>query len=135
MPTLNSGSKYYVCCGKTICSGCCHSPVYDNQGNAAAVKKCSFCRTLLPTTDKEMIKRYKKRMNAGDPIAVCNLGNYYRDGLYGLTQDHKKALELWHRAAELGYSKAYNGIGYAYYNGAGVEVDEKKGQHFYELAA
>jgi len=135
LPTLNSGSKYYVCCGKTICSGCCHAPVYDDRGNVAGVKKCSFCRTLLPTTDTEMIKRYKKRMNAGDPIAVYNLGNYYRDGLYGLSQDHTKAFELWHRAAELGHAMAYSNIGYAYSNGQGVEVDQKKAIQYYELAA
>ena len=135
LPSMESGWRYYVCCGKVICGGCCYAPVYDNQGNAAAVKKCSFCRTLLPTTDKEMIKRYKKRMNAGDPIAVYNLGNYYRDGEYGLPQDSKKALECWHRAGELGNAEAYCCVGFAYYFGRGVEIDKKKARHYFELAA
>ena len=46
-----------------------------------------------------------------------------------------KALELWHRAVELGYAAAYYSIGYAYYNGKGVEKDNKRAIHYWELAA
>jgi len=46
-----------------------------------------------------------------------------------------KALQLWHRAGELGFSKAYLSIGYAYDQGKGVKVDKKKAEHYYELAA
>ena len=37
--------------------------------------------------------------------------------------------------AELGNAEAYRSIGFAYKYGAGVEVDEKKAVHYYELAA
>jgi len=76
-----------------------------------------------------------KRVEANDPIAIYNHGNYYSDGRNGLPQDHIKALELWHRAGEHGFAKAYVNIGYAYQYGEGVEVDEKKAIHYYELAA
>ena len=52
-----------------------------------------------------------------------------------MPQDYRKALELWHRAAKLGYAEAYNNIGYAYKYGRGVETDKKKGVYYYELAA
>jgi len=52
-----------------------------------------------------------------------------------LPQNYAKALELWHRAAELGSSDAYYNIGIAYDSGLGVERDEKKANHYYELAA
>ena len=74
-------------------------------------------------------------MEAGDPIAVYNLGIYYREGEYGFPQDYDKALELWHRSTELGNAGANNSIGYAYDEGRGVEVDRKKGMYYYELAA
>jgi len=74
-------------------------------------------------------------MEKDDPIAIFNHGGYYRDGLGGFPQDHTKALELWHRAGELGYAKAYNNIGVAYDKGRGVEVDKKIAKHYYELAA
>ena len=63
------------------------------------------------------------------------MGFYYSQGQSGLPQNHAKALELWHRAGELGYANAYFAIGSAYYFGRGVEVDEKKAKHYYELAA
>ena len=132
---MESGWRYYVCCGKVICSGCCYAPVYDNQGNEVVGKKCSFCRTLLPTTDEELINRYKKRMNAGDPTATFNLGMYYREGLYGLPQNYAKAFELLHRSAELGNADANGCIGNAYNNGEGMVVDKKKATHYFELAA
>jgi len=52
-PTLESGTRYKTCCGKFICSGCIHAPVYDNQGQVDNEKKCPFCRTPLPTTVEE----------------------------------------------------------------------------------
>ena len=33
LPTLDTGRRYKSCCGKKICSGCFHAPVYDNNGN------------------------------------------------------------------------------------------------------
>ena len=47
MPTMDSGRRYMSCCGKIICSGCCHADVYDNQGKTVADEKCPFCRTVL----------------------------------------------------------------------------------------
>ena len=56
--------------------------------------------------------------------------------IYGYPQDYVKALELYHRAAELGQNQAYRDIGYAYDTGRrGLEVDKKKANHYYELAA
>ena len=136
IPFLNSGWRYFSCCGKVICSGCSHAPVYDNQGNVVDNEKCPFCRTPKPTSDEEMIERYKKRMDANDPIATFNVGKYYADGKYGYPQDHSKAFKHWRRAAELGYVEAYSSIGYAFDKGEGVvEVDKKKARHYYELAA
>jgi len=134
IPTLDSGWKYNTCCGKVICSGCIHAPVYDNQGNKVDEKTCPFCRIPQPKSTVEADTREKKRMEKDDPIAIYNIGNYHRDGINGFPQDMDKALELWRRAAELGYTRAYCNIGYTYNNGRGV-LDEKKAVHYTELAA
>ena len=134
MPTLSTGSKYMSCCGKFICSGCIHAPVYDNRGNVVA-EKCAFCRTPLPKSNGEVMERLKKRIDAGDARAIFNLGCEYRDGMYGLPQDYTKALELFHRAGELGSAEAYCEIGNAYYYGRDVEVDKQKAKCYYEIAA
>jgi len=135
IPSLETGRRYKTCCGKMICTGCVYSPVYDNQGNVVADKTCAFCRTPKPDSMEEINEREKKRMELNDPIAMHNLGNYYRDGRNGLPQEYTKALEYWHRAGELGYAKAYCNIGNAYHRGEGIEVDRKKATYYYELAA
>ena len=136
LPILDpTGKKYMTCCGKVICSGCIHAPVYDNQGNVVTKKSCPFCRTPQPITEKENIKREKKRVELDDPIAIYNTGCNYAEGLKGFPQDHTKTLELWHRAGELGFLLAYLNIGNRYHNGQGVEVDMEKAKQYYELAA
>jgi len=137
LPVLNpTGKKYQSCCGKVICGGCAYAPLYDDQGNEVDNKKCPYCRTPWPYTDEEIVEREKKRVEANDPLAIYNIGCYYRDGRNGYRQDYTKALELYHRAAELGCSVAYCSIGYAYHNGElGVAVDIKKATYYYEIAA
>jgi len=135
MPSLRWGYRYKSCCGKVICSGCVYAPVYDDQGNEVDNEKCPFCRAPTPYTDEEIVEREKKRLDAGDAEAIHNRGCYYHKGMYSLPQDYEKALELWHKAAELGHSRAYYCIGIAYSIGIGVEVDMEKALHYFELAA
>ena len=135
LPTLNTGSQYNSCCGKTICSGCSYAPVYDNQGNTVAESKCAFCRVPSAQSEEEAVERLKERMEIRDPIATLIAAEHYRDGTIGYQHDYTKALELFHCSADLGDPTGYNGIGVAYELGHGVEVNKKKAKHYYELAA
>ncbi len=135
MPTLVSGQTYMPCCGQVICCGCMYAPVYDNQGKEVAENKCAFCRVAVPKSHEEAVERLKKRYEADDAEAIHITGCYYAEGFNGFRRDHTKALELWHRAGELGYTAAYHNIGRAYELGEGVDVDKKKAIHYYELAA
>ena len=135
LPSLNTGRRYMACCGKVICSGCFHAPLYDNQGNEVDNQKCPFCRIPVPKTDEEGVKRIKKRMELGDPIATYDLGNHYYNATNGYPQDYTKALELWRRAGQFGHADAHLNIGYAYEKGEGVEIDEERAMHYYEQAA
>jgi len=60
MPSSTHGRIFYGCCGKMVCSGCSHSPVYDHLGNKS-VDKCPFCncRSLHPTTDEALFEMKK----------------------------------------------------------------------------
>ena len=138
LPSLDTGSKFMACCGKIICSGCIYAPLYDNLGNIIGTgrgKKCPFCRTPMYTSNEEAIEMYKKRVEAGDAEAMYILGIHYSNGAIGLPQDRTRALELWHRAGEIGCADAYNNIGYAYRTGEGMERDNKKADNYFELAA
>ena len=122
LPTLGSGQEYYSCCGKTICGGCLYAVAQRDKD-----LKCPFCRIPAPESEEELIERIKKRVQFGDSDAICNLGLYYYKGKYGLTKDVDKALELWHRAGELGNAAAYSNISVAYFEGDGVmKRNEKK---------
>ena len=110
--------------------GCIHAVEKRDEG----VGLCPFCRSPMPTTE-ESVEQIKKRVESVDAKAIYNLGCYYSNGSDGFPQDHAKALELFHKAAELGNAKSYYGIGNAYYYGNGVELDEKKANHYLELAA
>ena len=54
-----------------------------------------------------MIEMTKKRMEVDDAEAIYTLGCCYYNGRRGLPQDLDKALELWHRAGELGSVESY----------------------------
>jgi len=136
MPSLSTGYRYNSCCGKVICSGCIYANSKLHEDNL-----CPFCRTPSHTTDKEAMIRNKKRIEKGDVNAIHNQGCYYNTGSDGFPQNWAKALELWHKAGqmakagELGSAKAYYSIGCAYDRGRGVERNEEKARHYWELAA
>jgi tetratricopeptide (TPR) repeat protein len=72
-----------------------------------------------------------KRVEANDAASIYLLANDHYHGLRGVEQDHAKAKELYTRAAELGYSKAYNSLAGVYHEGG----DLKKARFHYEAAA
>ena len=96
---------------------------------------CPFCRTLAPTSNKETTERIKRRIAVDDAEAIFTQACSYSNGEYGILQNHAKALELWHRAGELGHAKSNFNTGYIYDEGEGVGVDKEKAVHYYELAA
>ena len=130
LPFLDTGRRYKPCCGKVICSGCIHAVELSDEDAL-----CPFCRTPTPYTDDETVQQLMKRVDAGDAEGINNLGFYYSVGMNGLPQDDKKALTLFHRAAELGNITSDYNIGNAYRLGKGVGRDMKKAEHSYELAA
>ena len=96
---------------------------------------CAFCRTPAATSDEEENERIKKMAESGNAEAIYNIGNYHFEGAFGFPLDLAKANELYLRAGELGCAEAYFNLGNSYNFGRGVEVDEKKAKHYYELAA
>jgi TPR repeat protein len=118
---------YYSCCGKSICGGCVDS--FHKSGN---IGKCPFCNAdQMGKTDKEDNEDIMKRVEANDAGAIYLLGNSYHKGIRGVQQDYARAMELYARAAELGYSKAHLELGNVYYEGGKL----KKAKIHYEAAA
>jgi TPR repeat protein len=72
-----------------------------------------------------------KRVEANDAASNGVLGNHYYLGGGGLQQEYARAIELYARAAELGFSKAHINLGSIYDEGG----DLKKTKFHYEAAA
>ena len=119
--------QYYSCCGKSICRGCLYS--FGKSGN---IMNCPYCKAeIAGKKNEEHVKELMKREVANDAGAILALGNSYYIGLIGLQQDQERAMELWKRAADLGYSHAHYNLGNEYRQGG----DVKKAKFHYETAA
>jgi TPR repeat protein len=117
--------KYFSCCGKSICKGCDYSSYMS--GNM----KCPYCNADRGNkTDGELVGEVMKRVKVNDAASIGVLANFYHNGRVGLQQDHNKAIELWIRAAELGWSKAH-----CYLAEVCDEGDMKKAKFHLEAAA
>ena len=99
------------------------------------MKLCPFCKAPPLRSPDEEIKRLKKLTEKGDADAFCQLGGCYYRGSMGMPQDWEKANELYLKAGELGCADAYYNLAASYYEGWGVEIDMKKANHYFELAA
>ena len=99
------------------------------------MKLCPFCKAPPPRSNEEEVKRLHKLMEKGNAVAFNQLGGYYAQGINGLSQDWAKANELCLKAGELGCAGGYYNLGYSYEAGIGVEMNKKKANHYYELAA
>jgi tetratricopeptide (TPR) repeat protein len=119
--------EYYPCCGKSICAGCLYS--FCKSGNAS---KCPFCNSDRGNkTREEQNEDLMKRAEANDAASICLLADSYHNGVNGLVQDRERAIELFTRAAELGFSKAHNNLAGVYHQGG----DMKKAKFHFEAAA
>jgi TPR repeat protein len=90
---------------------------------------CPFCREP-GASGEEYNKRMMKRIKANDPATLCQMGGIcYDEG------DYEGAFEYLSKAAELKDAAAHYKLGWMYYEGEGVEKDEKKAVYHYEKAA
>jgi TPR repeat protein len=78
-----------------------------------------------------MVGEMMRRVEANDADSICLLACSYLHGLNGFQQDLAKAMELYVRAANLGYKKAHNQLGKLYHEGG----DMKKAKFHLEAAA
>jgi len=139
LPLENKKATYWACCGQLVCCAC--DAETDRALNITNRKRkdkklppmkrsCAFCRVPAAKNDPEWIKMTEDRIDKGDVKAMVNLAGLYR------TRDEAKALELYHRAADLGSPGALGRLGYCFLEGElGVIRDEEKCWRYLEDSA
>ena len=120
----------YDCCSKSICKGCAVANWMRENEMRRGIFLCPFCREPAPDTKEERDKRRMKRIEANDPVAMCQEGGeQYCKGEY------IKAFDYYTKAAELGNVEAHFKLALSYHLGRGVEKNIEKEIHHYEEAA
>ncbi|EJK43863.1 hypothetical protein THAOC_37650 [Thalassiosira oceanica] len=128
LPLDKEQSKFMTCCMKLVCDGCIVA------AQKRGMNGCPFCRTPRPKMS-QTVSMVQKRVDAGDPMAICCRGSQYADGSHGLQKDVARAVELYERAAELGSKDAHLKLGGLYLRGKDIEQDEAKAIRHLQAAA
>jgi len=84
------------CCSKIICLGCIYANmIHQSEDRLNVIGTCPFCRHPPPTTKEEGDRDRMKRVEANDPVAMCQMGwERYCDGDYNAAFDYlTKAVE------------------------------------------
>ena len=116
LPVDGKQSMLKMCCMKEVCNGCVLAAVKRGMSD------CPFCRTTRPDKS-QVLAMVRKRVDAGDPVAIWFLGSKYRFGEYGLEKDFTRAVDLYERAVELGLKEAHFNLGVLYDNGTDADKD------------
>jgi tetratricopeptide (TPR) repeat protein len=118
-----------ACCSKIICIGCNHAN-QKQQWERSLKSTCPFCRHPAPTSQAEAGMIEKNRIEANDPVAMCQMGKLrYEEGNF------KSAVEYFSKAAEMDNVEAHYGLSVMYREGHGFEKDKKKEVYHLEQAA
>lgn len=106
-----------------------------DQGNAAAQEFIGFMylRGVAVNHNPEIAAGYFKAASSTSAQAAWNLGQCYFAAL-GVPQDVPKALELWEKAATMGYGRAASTAAMTWLSGEGVAPDPIKARQLAERA-
>ena len=145
VPLPFGGHTEFKCCDKLICRACTSEHirailVVNIKRKAKDLpeleKNCPFCRAPpRQRSDSELIENLKERVHKGDGAAAYNLARQYMEGGLGLDRDEGKAVEICHRAADMGSAPANLWLSHAYaFEEDLVELDFNKAKMYAERA-
>ena len=91
-----------------------------------SVRFCNSDRASI--TYEKTAEEIRKRVEANDAGAIYMLARHYYHGHGCFEPDHAKAIDLFNRSANLGFSKAHSRLGYLYH-----EVGDLKKAKFHSV--
>ena len=119
-----STAVYQPCCGIVLCNAC------DLEQMT-----CAFCHTPSRTDDSELVQRYMDRINKDDVRAIIEMADIYFTGRQGVPKNETKALQLFHRAADLGDAKACHRLGIKFTYGLAGCKSTSEGMRYLYMGA
>ncbi len=131
LPLSLDHQKYSMvpCCCTVICHGCLYANAKrEFQGRLG--HNCPFCRSETDISNGESDRKLLLRAEANDPFAIVQVGQMRYD-----VGNFKAAFEYYSKAAGLGDISAHHKLSNLYWDGKGVEKDEKRSLYHTKLAA
>ena len=86
-------------------------------------------------SDKKAIELYEMAAKRGNATAQGTLGQFYLQGIHGLTQSSTRAIAFYTLAAEQGHVVAQYNLGLMYAEGNGIETSDSKARELWTKAA
>jgi TPR repeat protein len=74
----------------------------------------------LKLKEEEEVAEWRRKAEAGEGFAMCNMGSLYEHGKKGLAKDVAKAFEWYKKSHEAGFASGTGRLGACYVVGAGV---------------
>ncbi|MBL8705720.1 MAG: SEL1-like repeat protein [Rhodospirillales bacterium] len=91
--------------------------------------------TGVPQNFSEAMKLYVPLAQKNNALAVYKIGLMYTRGDHTVPRDYAKAMQWYQRAAELGFARAQNDIGYLLEEGLGTKKDVAAAAKWYRVSA
>ncbi|MFK5980243.1 MAG: caspase family protein [Rhizobiaceae bacterium] len=109
-----------------------------DEGDTRALIGLAYMRLNPEETNydpKRAIALLERAAKTGDAEAQYELARLYEKGI-GVAQNVKKAIELYHQAADTNYADAINDLGFLHYQGGlGIIRDKKRALEYFGRAA
>ncbi len=91
--------------------------------------------TGVPQNFAEAMKLYVPLAQKNNALAIYKIGLIHLRGDHTVPRDYAKAMQWYQRAAELGFARAQNDIGYLLEQGLGVKKDVAAAAKWYRVSA
>ena len=123
-----------TCCGKQWHSDC-QNKVQNSIMPDNLKYRCHQCRKPFPVTDEEHIKQLREWLDKDKAWAQNRMGQWYRNGEYGVKQSHVMAVLLLEKAAKQGDLGAMFNLGCMYNEGDDSVQSYTKAFELFTMAA
>jgi TPR repeat protein len=123
-----------LCCGKQWHWHCQHK-VQNSKMPLELKNRCHQCRKRFPKNDEEQIEQLREWLDKGEAWAQNRMGQWYRNGEYGLKQSYVMAAMLYEKSVAQGDPNAMYDLALLYRDGKGVVQSFEKTAELYAMAA